>query len=93
MKTPDYPTTPARNCLYCKHYNNSVNCCNAPNSISIAVFHPDYTQDCTLFKWDKSETPEIQDKNFIKEYCLGKKCPYFYETFKVCTRPSKCPYK
>lgn len=93
MKTPKYPRTPMRNCLYCKHYNAVVNACNAPNAMSIATFNPDLTKDCPLFKWEKSETPEVNDKEFVEKYCVGTKCPYYRQTFNLCTRPSKCPFK
>ncbi len=93
MKDPKYPQTPMRNCLYCRHYNNSSNACSAPGSEKIAVFNPDFEKDCILLSYDKSENPKVNDFNFVKKFCIGKQCPYYYAKLNLCTRPSKCPYK
>jgi|GEM_PF-6190184 len=93
MKKPKYPTTPMRNCQYCKHYNAKSNTCTAPKADQIANFNPRDDIDCWLLKYDKSEIPETNDVDFTETYCKGKKCPFYYSTLNLCTRPSKCPYK
>jgi len=91
-KMPQYPKTPMRNCLYCKHYNSKSNTCTAPNAEKIANFYSRDDVDCILFKYDIAETPKTSDPAFTKKFCVGKKCPFYYETLNLCTRPSKCPY-
>ena len=93
MKAPKYPRTPMRNCLYCKHYNPYANACSAPGVDKIAIFNPNPDIDCILFKYDKSETPKTNNKDFVAKYCIGTKCPYYYQKLDLCTRPSLCPYK
>lgn len=93
MKKPKYPNTPQKNCLYCKNYNAESNSCTAPRADLIMNFNTNKEQDCILLKYDKSEMPETNEPNFVSEYCKGKKCPYYFETHNICTRPSLCPYK
>ena len=92
MKIPKYPITPSRNCLYCRHYNSKSNTCTAPGSDKIANFNPRQDADCLLFKYEIKETPKENSGDFVKKYCIGTKCPLYYETSNLCTRPSKCPY-
>ena len=93
MKTPKYPKTPAINCLYCRHYNSKSNTCTAPSAEKIANFHPREDADCLLFKYEITETPKENSGDFVNKYCIGTKCPFYYKTVNMCTKPSKCPYK
>lgn len=93
MKEKKYPPTPGLNCMYCRWYNHVAFACSAPNSDKIAVFNPVKDKDCILLKYEKTENPKINSAAFVAEYCVGKKCPYYYKTINLCTRPSKCPYK
>jgi hypothetical protein len=92
MKQPKYPETPMRNCAYCRYFNQSANACSAPNSDKIAVFNRDNERDCILLKYEKSENPKVNSKEFVEKFCLGTKCPYYYKKFNLCTRPSLCPF-
>jgi len=89
----NYPETPMRNCLYCRHYGAKANACNAPGAEKIAVFNPNEDADCILLKYDKIENPKINEPSFVAQYCIGKKCPYYFAKHNLCTRPSLCPYK
>jgi len=88
-----YPATPMRNCLYCFWYNKTSNTCTAPKAHLIANFHANQDKDCIILKYEKTETPNSPTKAFAEQFCIGKKCPYFYESKRLCTRPSLCPYK
>ena len=90
---PNYPTTPMKNCLYCFHYNDNSNSCTAPKAHLIANFNPNETRDCILLKYQKTENPNSPVKEFAEQFCIGKSCPYFYASKRLCTRPSLCPYK
>lgn len=93
MKKQKKINTPQRNCLYCKHYNSLSNTCTAPRADLIMNFSPKKDADCILLKYDVTEKAEINSPDFVSEFCKGKKCPYYFETHNLCTRPSKCPYK
>lgn len=81
-----------RNCLYCKYYNQTSNACTSPKSLELAIFNPQKDQDCRGLWWDKAENPVVKDEAFVNKYCKGTKCPYYFETNNICTRPSKCPF-
>jgi len=92
-KDPKYPITPAKNCLYCFWYNANAVACDNPKAAMIATFHQNESRDCVLIRYDKTENPEVPDAGFAQKFCLGKKCPYYFESKRLCTRPSLCPYK
>lgn len=85
--------TPQRNCLYCTFYNKKHNSCEHPRADTIATFKPDFSKDCPLFKFEKTEQPVEKPAAFVAEYCLGKKCGYYRQSVNICTRPSLCPWK
>jgi len=93
MKVPNYPKTPMRNCLYCRHYNSKSNTCTAPGAERVANFAPREDADCLLFKYEITEPPKENNGDFVERYCIGTKCPYYYLKSNICTRPSKCPYQ
>jgi len=82
-----------RNCLYCNHFNKVAVSCDSPKAHLIATFNPNQEKDCILFKYDRTENPEVPEKLFAEKFCIGKKCPYYFASKRICTRPSLCPYK
>jgi hypothetical protein len=92
MKVPNYPKTISRNCLYCRHYNAKSSTCTAPGGERIANFSPREDADCILFKYEIKEQPKENNGDFVAKYCIGTKCPLYFETANLCTAPSKCPY-
>jgi len=91
---PKYPETPRRNCLYCFWYNQGSNACDNPKmSPQYTTFHKNEERDCLLLRFEKTENPEVPEKAFAQKFCIGQKCPYYYASKKLCTRPSLCPYK
>lgn len=92
-KDPKYPLTPMRNCMYCFWFNKGAVSCDNPKAVQIASFHQNADRDCILLSYEKSENPDIPNKPFAEKFCIGKKCPYYFASKRLCTRPTLCPYK
>lgn len=79
--------------MYCFWYNKGANSCDSPSMRPDSVTFHQTDKDCTLLRYERSENPEAPDKAFAETFCIGKKCPYYYASKRLCTRPSLCPYK